>query len=99
MINVINTSLNIPERFKWKDKKHRLVEPPLISISVIEGGIQRNIIPDRCRIIIDRRVVPNETINTAKEEIELVLEELQVDPELNVNMETILEVEPTEISN
>jgi acetylornithine deacetylase/succinyl-diaminopimelate desuccinylase family protein len=100
MINVISALLSAPERFKWNNKTHRLVGSPLISVSVIEGGIQRNIIPDRCRVIIDRRVVPNETIENAKAEVNLVLEELlRADPELNVNMKTILEIEPMEISD
>lgn len=98
MINVINALLGVPERFKWNKKRHRLVGSPLISTSVIEGGIQRNIIPDTCRIIIDRRVVPSETIEDAKREIDLVLKELRSeDPELNVNMKTTLEVETMEI--
>ena len=34
--------------------------PPTLSVGRIEGGMSANIVPDRCRIEIDRRLIPGE---------------------------------------
>ncbi len=35
--------------------------PPSISVGVVHGGVSPNTVPDRCRIDLDRRLVPGET--------------------------------------
>ncbi|MEM2875472.1 MAG: M20 family metallopeptidase, partial [Candidatus Bathyarchaeia archaeon] len=99
MLNVGRALLTIPERFRWDLKRHRLVGSPTIGISVIEGGIQRNMVPDRCKAIIDRRVVPSlESLEEARAEVESVLNSLKKeDNELNVELRTILDVEACEV--
>src|SRR2546422_694251 len=42
-------------------RKHRLLGHPTVSVGSIAGGSQPNIVPDRCLISIDRRMVPGET--------------------------------------
>jgi acetylornithine deacetylase len=37
-----------------------LLGPPTLSVGRIEGGVSVNTVPDRCRIEIDRRVIPGE---------------------------------------
>jgi len=44
-----------------KTCKHPLVGSPTINVGVIQGGTQVNFVPDRCRITIDRRMIPGET--------------------------------------
>ena len=43
-------------------RRHPLLGSPTVSVGVISGGTQPNIVPDRCHIQIDRRTVPGETI-------------------------------------
>jgi succinyl-diaminopimelate desuccinylase len=43
------------------DREHPLVGRPTINPSVITGGTARNVVPDRCSLTIDRRIVPGET--------------------------------------
>jgi succinyl-diaminopimelate desuccinylase len=50
-----------------------------LNINVIEGGLKRNIVPDGCRIEIDRRLVPEETIEDARRELEETLAPLKKD--------------------
>jgi acetylornithine deacetylase/succinyl-diaminopimelate desuccinylase-like protein len=99
-INIINNLLQIPEKKEWSSKYHRLVGPPTIGISVIDGGIQRNIIPDLCTSVIDRRIVPGmDTIAEAKEEIESEIKKMmEGDPELKAKLDSFIEVEACEIS-
>ena len=41
-------------------RKDPLLGPPTLSVGRIEGGTSVNTVPDRCRIEIDRRVIPGE---------------------------------------
>ncbi|MHC1631601.1 MAG: M20 family metallopeptidase [Methanotrichaceae archaeon] len=43
---------------------------PMLNLTVIEGGIKENIVPDRCVIRGDRRVIPEEKMNEAAAEME-----------------------------
>lgn len=64
---------------------HRLVGPPTLTVSLIEGGIDLCIVPDRCEIAIDRRLVPGEMPKAALAEVEEVLASLRAeDPTLDV---------------
>jgi acetylornithine deacetylase len=49
------------------------------SINVIRGGSAQNIIPDRCEILCDRRLVPGETLAQVLEERRHALEGLDVE--------------------
>ncbi len=55
-----------------------------LNIDVIAGGKKVNIVPDRCQIEVDRRLIPEESVGQAQEEIRQALEPLkdQVDFDL-----------------
>jgi succinyl-diaminopimelate desuccinylase len=44
------------------------------TISIVEGGVKTNVIPDRCRIHIDRRILPGEEPAAVADEIRQVAE-------------------------
>ena len=46
------------------------VSQPSISVTMIEGGTKVNVIPNRCRLSIDRRMLPGENSETVRKEIE-----------------------------
>ena len=54
-------------------------------------------VPDRCRITLDRRLVPGETVAAAREELEAVLERLADDAPLEARLELLEAAEPSEI--
>lgn len=54
-------------------RRHPLLGRPTISVGTIGGGSQPNIVPDRCRISIDRRTLPGETESTVRREIRALL--------------------------
>jgi len=67
---------------------HPLVGPATLSIGKIEGGIQINIVPDRCVIELDRRLIPGEGADSVLASFqELLMEMKSQDPELQVAME------------
>jgi acetylornithine deacetylase len=100
LIKIVNRILEIPDKYNWSARTHPLVGPPTIGISVIKGGIQRNMVPDYCSAVVDRRIVPGlENIDEAKIEIEQeVKEAMKVDPLIKAELETFIMVEACEIS-
>lgn len=52
---------------------HPLVGRPTLSVGTIHGGVAVNVVPERCEIMVDRRVVPGETPDEARAEIEAAL--------------------------
>ena len=51
--------LRLPEVLP--DREHPLVGRPSVNAAVITGGSAPNVVPDRCELVIDRRIVPGET--------------------------------------
>ena len=43
------------------DIEHPLVGRPTVNAALIQGGSAPNVVPDRCSVDIDRRVIPGET--------------------------------------
>ncbi len=56
-----------------KRRPHELLGFPTISVGVIQGGTQPNIVPDSCHILIDRRTLPGETARSVMSEIKTLL--------------------------
>jgi succinyl-diaminopimelate desuccinylase len=60
---------------------------PRLNINMIHGGLKVNIVPDECIISIDRRLVPEETLEDAEREIVEALATVHgVDWEVNKGM-------------
>ncbi|MGX9576385.1 M20 family metallopeptidase [Mesorhizobium sp. f-mel] len=53
---------------------HPLVGSSLLTVSLIEGGLELTTVPPACRIWIDRRLIPGETPQEAIQEVEEILE-------------------------
>ena len=56
-------------------RQHPYFPGSTATISLIEGGVKTNVIPDRCSIHIDRRILPGETPEEAAAEIRQVAEQ------------------------
>ena len=50
-------------------KLHPYLPPATLNIGKITGGLQWNIVPDTCKVEMDRRLLPGETREAAMEEI------------------------------
>jgi len=68
------------------------IPSPSISVTMINGGNKVNIIPERCELAVDRRMIPGETQETVIEELARVIEsiaaeenELQIETRVNPN--------------
>ncbi|MCD6364599.1 MAG: ArgE/DapE family deacylase [Planctomycetes bacterium] len=58
-------------------RNHELLGPPTISVGTISGGSQVNVVPDRCAIQVDRRMIPGESVDEAANEILAHLDSLK----------------------
>jgi succinyl-diaminopimelate desuccinylase len=52
---------------------------PILNITMINAGIKENIVPDRCVIRGDRRVIPEESMEDAISEMEKAIKPLEID--------------------
>jgi acetylornithine deacetylase ArgE len=59
-----------------------LLGPPTLSVGRIDGGTSVNTVPDRCRIEIDRRLIPGEDPLTAPQDLDMFLRE-RLAPEID----------------
>ncbi|MFQ6134333.1 MAG: M20 family metallopeptidase [Nitrososphaerales archaeon] len=66
-----------------------LVGNPTVSVGTITGGSKTNIVPDRCSITVDRRLLPGESPDDAKAEVEDILRRLS---EEDQSLKTVLKV-------
>src|SRR5581483_10501907 len=72
-------------------RQHPLIGPPSGSVTLIQGGIKETAVPDRCEIVLDRRMVPGESQAEVIADIEAILRRLAAaDPELRVGIEGYL---------
>jgi acetylornithine deacetylase/succinyl-diaminopimelate desuccinylase-like protein len=52
-----------------RKRKHPLLGTATVNVGTIRGGAQPNIVPDRCKITVDRRTLPGETDAGVQREI------------------------------
>lgn len=57
-------------REQLKAKTHKYLGAPTATLTKIAGGVKENVVPDWCEMVIDRRLVPGETDEEAKAEVE-----------------------------
>ena len=48
---------------------HKRLSHPTVNVGMIQGGTQPNSVPDRCEFVIDRRLLPGETVKQAENEL------------------------------
>jgi acetylornithine deacetylase/succinyl-diaminopimelate desuccinylase len=73
MVKVLNTiDSELPRRLEAK--RHKALGPPTYNVGVIRGGYRPNVVPDRCEIEVDRRMVPGETVESVLGEMESILD-------------------------
>jgi acetylornithine deacetylase/succinyl-diaminopimelate desuccinylase-like protein len=62
-VNAITSMARLLLRIKEAvpDREHPLVGRPTVNAALIAGGSAPNVVPDRCEVDIDRRIIPGET--------------------------------------
>ncbi|MFQ5913542.1 MAG: M20 family metallopeptidase [Nitrospinota bacterium] len=69
-------------------RTHPYLPPPTANVAIIQGGVKPNMVPDQCEMVMDRRTLPHETPEQAREEIVAIVDALRRDdPELDASVE------------
>jgi len=100
MFDLIRRFQSLPEKEKWAStRNHPILGEPTIGVSVIQGGTQRNMVPDLCRIVLDRRTLPGlgETSQVHGELLNVIKEAKKKDPSLKVDVKTMLAEDAMEV--
>ncbi len=61
-----------------RKRSHPLLGTGTINTGVIKGGLQANIVPDRCSITVDRRTIPGETEASVRRELQAFFRRHQI---------------------
>jgi len=78
---------------------HPLLGHPTLSVNVIGGGVAANVVPASCEATIDVRIVPGQTAESVKRDLEQIVEEIRKDdPDTNVRVEVGTATPATETS-
>jgi succinyl-diaminopimelate desuccinylase len=73
---------------KLSDRKHWAFHPSSASVNMIEAGVKANVVPDKAVIYVDRRIVPGETPEGCRAEIEAIAKQaIQQVPGASVEVE------------
>ena len=67
---------------------------PQITVGLIEGGINTNVVPDRIVFRLDRRVIPDETISNVEADLTRDIKQAANFPGITVKTRRILSAEP-----
>lgn len=79
--------------------KHRLLGTGSVHAALIEGGQEWSSYPERCRLAVERRTVPGETLELLEAELATILASItDSDPDFRATVQTGLAREPFEIS-
>ncbi|MEM3692747.1 MAG: M20 family metallopeptidase [Candidatus Bathyarchaeia archaeon] len=82
-----------------RKRGHPLMGNPSLAVTIINGGIQRNMVPDTCRIHVDRRIIPGEKLEDVKAEILSIVQELEAkDPDFKAKIEFVYDNPAAETS-
>ncbi len=72
-------------------RSHPLVGTATATVTLISGGTGENVVPDRCEITLDRRLVPGERDEEVLREVQMVLDGVAAaDPSVQARIERLL---------
>jgi len=73
-------------KFTRQDDRFEIPRPS-ISVTMISGGTQVNVIPNRCRLAVDRRMIPGETTDSVLDELNEIVTSVTADqPDIDVEI-------------
>ena len=77
-VNAILAASHLTSIFDERDRELRTQTHPLVghaslSVTRIAGGIADNVVPENCEMVLDRRLLPGETLDAALDELRAML--------------------------
>jgi acetylornithine deacetylase/succinyl-diaminopimelate desuccinylase-like protein len=81
-------------RLRERSSKVPGITQPTLNIGTIAGGINTNVIPDRVLLRLDRRVLPEESMDAAEAELRVLLSSAVVQAGIKVDVRRLLRANP-----
>jgi succinyl-diaminopimelate desuccinylase len=100
-VNAVEKMMKLMERLNSipLETEHALLGKPTLNVGTIQGGTKINIVPDRCEIEADRRMLPGERKEDVLKQMKEALDSLPLrDPSFQYRMEEIDFAEPSEVN-
>ena len=100
-VNAVEKMMKLMERLNSipLETEHPMLGKPTLNVGTIQGGTKINIVPDRCEIEADRRMLPGEKKGEVIEKMKETLDSLlSRDPFFQYRMEEIDFAEPSEVN-
>jgi acetylornithine deacetylase/succinyl-diaminopimelate desuccinylase-like protein len=93
-VNAITAAARLIAEIQAYDRElarrtHPLVGRACVTVTRIEGGFADNIVPDRCDIVLDRRLLPDEAPEAALAELRALLERARADSDVAAELVTV----------
>jgi succinyl-diaminopimelate desuccinylase len=78
-VNAILAASQLMPLFDARDRELRALNHPLVghaslSVTRIVGGIGDNVVPETCEMVLDRRLLPGESLDDAMDELHAILD-------------------------
>ncbi len=104
-VNAIEKMVKILYRMQTEmieDLKKRpsgYLPPASLNIGTIQGGVSFNIVADACNVLIDRRTLPGEMIESVTQEIQTLIDKIKrEDPDVDATLQLLGTGDPFETS-
>ncbi len=88
LMNEVVSTIRKRSEVEYPRRQHPLCGAPLLTVSVIRGGTSEHIVPDRCEVLIDFRVIPGESCLQVLGELKGWLRE-ELDPDTLSHVEVM----------
>jgi acetylornithine deacetylase/succinyl-diaminopimelate desuccinylase-like protein len=72
--DILNVLYAHREELARRHSKVRGIQTPTLNIGLIQGGINTNVVPDRVTLRIDRRIIPEESVEEAESQLRSLIE-------------------------
>jgi succinyl-diaminopimelate desuccinylase len=104
-ISAIEKMIKILHRFQerlndaFKTRDSGILPPASINIGTIQGGVSFNVVADSCDVVIDRRTLPGETLESVTQEMQDIIDEVKrEDPDVDATLQLMGSGNPFETS-
>ena len=84
--------IRILKKHTFSFDAHNFLSPPTMNIGVVNGGSASNMVPDKCRLIVNVRYLPSQKAEILKDDLALALASVK-DTEISI----IHNLNPTEV--
>jgi succinyl-diaminopimelate desuccinylase len=93
-VNAILAASQLMSIFDERDRELRALSHPLVghaslSVTRIAGGIGDNVIPESCEMVLDRRLLPGESLDAAMDELQAMLDRAKREHGVDAEIATI----------